>query len=83
MQQISRFLVLANLLWTYAPADGSSPMEMNVYDFPSSGVSLAMYNRDDSIRDFARASFRYGLARNYPVYLSNQKYNLEGIRWPL
>jgi len=47
-------------------------MEMNVYDFPSSGVSLAMYNRDDSIRDFARASFRYGLARNYPVYLSTK-----------
>jgi isocitrate dehydrogenase len=47
-------------------------MEMNVYDFPSSGVALAMYNRDDSIRDFARASFRYGLARNYPVYLSTK-----------
>jgi isocitrate dehydrogenase len=45
---------------------------MNVYDFPSSGVALAMYNRDDSIRDFARASFRYGLARNYPVYLSTK-----------
>ena len=60
------------LTLTYAPADGSAPMEMNVYDFPSSGVSLAMYNRDDSIRDFARASFRYGLARNYPVYLSTK-----------
>jgi isocitrate dehydrogenase len=47
-------------------------MEMNVYDFPSSGVAMAMYNRDDSIRDFARASFRYGLARNYPVYLSTK-----------
>ncbi|MDA8042900.1 MAG: NADP-dependent isocitrate dehydrogenase, partial [Pirellulales bacterium] len=50
----------------------SAPIEMNVYDFPSSGVSLAMYNRDYSIRDFARASFRYGLARNYPVYLSTK-----------
>ena len=60
------------LTLTYAPADGSEPMEMNVYDFPSSGVALAMYNRDDSIRDFARASFRYGLARNYPVYLSTK-----------
>ena len=60
------------LTLTYAPADGSAPMEMNVYDFPSSGVALAMYNRDDSIRDFARASFRYGLARNYPVYLSTK-----------
>ncbi len=60
------------LTLTYAPADGSAPMEMEVYDFPSSGVALAMYNRDDSIRDFARASFRYGLARNYPVYLSTK-----------
>ena len=60
------------LTLTYAPSDGSAPMEMNVYDFPSSGVAMAMYNRDDSIRDFARASFRYGLARNYPVYLSTK-----------
>ena len=60
------------LTLTYAPVDGSEPIEMNVYDFPSSGVALAMYNRDDSIRDFARASFRYGLARNYPVYLSTK-----------
>ena len=60
------------LTLTYAPSDGSAPMEMNVYDFPSSGVALAMYNRDDSIRDFARASFRYGLVRNYPVYLSTK-----------
>ena len=60
------------LTLTFAPTDGSAPMEMNVYDFPSSGVALAMYNRDDSIRDFARASFRYGLARNYPVYLSTK-----------
>ena len=60
------------LTLTYTPADNSAPMEMEVYDFPSSGVALAMYNRDDSIRDFARASFRYGLARNYPVYLSTK-----------
>ena len=60
------------LTLTYAPADGYATMEMNVYDFPSSGVAMAMYNRDDSIRDFARASFRYGLARNYPVYLSTK-----------
>ncbi|MDA0255929.1 MAG: NADP-dependent isocitrate dehydrogenase [Planctomycetota bacterium] len=61
-----------SLTLTYAPADGSAPMEMQVYDFPSPGVALAMYNRDDSIRDFARASFRYGLARDYPVYLSTK-----------
>jgi isocitrate dehydrogenase len=66
------------LTLTYAPTDGSAPMEMNVYDFPSSGVALAMYNRDDSIRDFARASFRYGLARNYPVYLSTKNTILKG-----
>ena len=60
------------LTLTYAPSDGSDPMEMDVYEFPSSGVALAMYNRDDSIRDFARASFRYGLARQYPVYLSTK-----------
>ena len=60
------------LTLTFTPADGSAPMEMQVYDFPSPGVALAMYNRDDSIRDFARASFRYGLARNYPVYLSTK-----------
>jgi isocitrate dehydrogenase len=43
-----------------------------VFEFPESGVAMAMYNLDDSIRDFARASFNYGLARNYPVYLSTK-----------
>ena len=60
------------LTLTFTPADGSKPMEMQVFQFPSAGVALAMYNLDDSIRDFARASFRYGLARNYPVYLSTK-----------
>jgi isocitrate dehydrogenase len=60
------------LTLTFTPADGSKPMEMQVFEFPSSGVAMAMYNLDDSIRDFARASFRYGLARNYPVYLSTK-----------
>src|SRR4051794_22628408 len=55
------------LTLTFAPADGSAPMEFNVADFPGGGVAMGMYNFDDSIRDFARASFRYGLARNYPV----------------
>jgi isocitrate dehydrogenase len=57
---------------TFTPADGSDPMEFNVFDFPSSGVAMAMYNLDDSIRDFARASFNYGIARKYPVYLSTK-----------
>ncbi len=61
-----------SLTLTFTPADGSQPMEMQVYEFPGSGVALAMYNLDDSIRDFARASFRYGLARTYPVYLSTK-----------
>ena len=60
------------LTLTFTPADGSKPMEMKVFEFPSPGVAMAMYNLDDSIRDFARASFRYGLARNYPVYLSTK-----------
>jgi isocitrate dehydrogenase len=60
------------LTLTFTPADGSQPMEFKVYDFPGPGVALAMYNLDDSIRDFARASFRYGLARSYPVYLSTK-----------
>jgi isocitrate dehydrogenase len=60
------------LTLTFTPKDGSAPMELNVFDFPSSGVALAMYNLDDSIREFARASLRYGLSRNYPVYLSTK-----------
>ncbi|MEU7896792.1 NADP-dependent isocitrate dehydrogenase [Nonomuraea sp. NPDC049152] len=60
------------LTLTYTPKDGSEPVEMDVYDFPGGGVAMAMYNLDESIRDFARASMRYGLARNYPVYLSTK-----------
>ncbi|MFZ9221893.1 MAG: NADP-dependent isocitrate dehydrogenase [Candidatus Nanopelagicaceae bacterium] len=57
---------------TFTPEDGSAPMEFEVFKFPSSGVAMAMYNLDDSIRDFARASFNYGLARKYPVFLSTK-----------
>ena len=60
------------LTMTFTPDDGSEPMEFHVADFPAGGVGMGMYNFDDSIRDFARASFRYGLARNYPVYLSTK-----------
>jgi isocitrate dehydrogenase len=60
------------LTMTYTPADGSAPMEFDVYEFPGGGVAMGMYNLDDSIRDFARASMRYGLARGYPVYLSTK-----------
>jgi isocitrate dehydrogenase len=60
------------LTLTYTPKDGGEPMELNVFDFPASGIAMAMYNLDDSIRDFARASMRYGLNRGYPVYLSTK-----------
>jgi isocitrate dehydrogenase len=60
------------LTLTWTPEGGGEPIEVDVFDFPSGGVALAMYNLDDSIRDFARASFRYGLERNYPVYLSTK-----------
>jgi isocitrate dehydrogenase len=60
------------LTLTFTPADGAAPIELEVYDFPGSGVALAMYNLDESIRDFARASMRYGLERGYPVYLSTK-----------
>ena len=58
-------------LW-YEPTDGTEPVRIEVAQFRGSGVALGMYNFDDSIREFARASFLYGLQRNYPVYLSTK-----------
>ncbi|HEY7151162.1 MAG TPA: NADP-dependent isocitrate dehydrogenase [Solirubrobacterales bacterium] len=61
------------LMLTFTPTDGEDPIELEVFDFPEGGgVAMAMYNLDDSIRDFARASFRYGLDRSYPVYMSTK-----------
>ena len=60
------------LTLTFTPKDGSQPIEHQVFDFPGGGVAMAMYNLDDSIRDFARASLRYGLDRSLPVYLSTK-----------
>ncbi|HEY7256460.1 MAG TPA: NADP-dependent isocitrate dehydrogenase [Solirubrobacterales bacterium] len=60
------------LTLNYTPSNGDDPIELEVYDFPGGGVTMAMYNLDDSIRDFARASMRYGLDRGYPVYLSTK-----------
>ncbi|MEX0847333.1 MAG: NADP-dependent isocitrate dehydrogenase [Ilumatobacteraceae bacterium] len=58
---------------TYVPADGSEPVEMKIADYGADGgVVMGMYNYNDSIRDFARASLRYGLNRNMPVYLSTK-----------
>jgi isocitrate dehydrogenase len=67
-----------SLTLTFTPKDGSEPVEMEVYDFPGPGIAMAMYNLDDSIRDFARASMRYGLERGYPVYLSTKNTILKG-----
>jgi isocitrate dehydrogenase len=56
---------------TFVGADGKK-IEREVFQAPGAGVTMAMYNLDDSIRDFARASLNYGLARGYPVYLSTK-----------
>src|SRR6185503_21148305 len=57
--------------------DGTK-IEREVFRFPGSGVTMAMYNLDDSIRDFAHASLNYGLNRGYPVYLST-KNTIQGL----
>ena len=56
--------------WT--SADGEQKKEFEVFNFPSSGVALSMYNLDDSIKDFARACMNYGIQRNYSVYMSTK-----------
>jgi isocitrate dehydrogenase len=61
------------LMLTFTPTDGGDPIELEVFDFPEGGgVAMAMYNLDESIRDFARASFRYALERDFPVYMSTK-----------
>ncbi|MEA2963039.1 MAG: isocitrate dehydrogenase, partial [Alphaproteobacteria bacterium] len=59
------------LTLTFVGDDGTK-IEREVFRFPGAGVAMAMYNLDDSIRDFARASLNYGLNRGYPVYLSTK-----------
>ena len=66
-----RFPGKGKLTIKFVGEDGET-IEHEVFDAPSSGVTMAMYNLDDSIRDFARASLNYGLARGYPVYLSTK-----------
>ncbi|MBT6036672.1 MAG: NADP-dependent isocitrate dehydrogenase [Kordiimonadaceae bacterium] len=56
----------------FEPEDGGDVIEHEVFQFESSGVAMAMYNLDDSIRDFARASMNYGLNVGWPVYLSTK-----------
>ena len=60
------------LTMTFTPEDGGEPVEYEVFNFPSAGVAMGMYNLDESIRDFARASLNYGLQRGWPVYLSTK-----------
>jgi isocitrate dehydrogenase len=61
------------LVLRFTPEAEGEPIELDVFDFPDGGgVALAMYNLDGSIRDFARASFRYGLERGLPVYMSTK-----------
>ena len=57
---------------TYTPADGGEPVTYEVQDFKSPGIAMGMYNLDDSIRDFARACFQFGVQRGWPVYLSTK-----------
>ena len=66
-----RFPGRGKLSMKFVGEDGKV-IEHEVFDAPSAGVAMAMYNLDDSIREFARASLNYGLLRNYPVYLSTK-----------
>src|SRR6201993_3106945 len=59
------------LTLSFVGEDGTR-IEREVFQFPGAGIAMAMYNLDDSIRDFARASFNFGLNRGYPVYLSTK-----------
>ncbi|NUU07092.1 NADP-dependent isocitrate dehydrogenase [Leifsonia sp. C5G2] len=60
------------LTMSFQPADGGEAQSFEIYQAPGAGVAMGMYNQDASIRDFARASFNYGLDRQYPVYLSTK-----------
>jgi isocitrate dehydrogenase len=60
------------LTMKFQPADGGAPTEYEVFDFPSAGVAMGMYNLDDSIASFARSCLNYGLAKKLPTYLSTK-----------
>ncbi|MBP6013984.1 MAG: NADP-dependent isocitrate dehydrogenase [Alphaproteobacteria bacterium] len=57
---------------TFTPEGGGAPISHEVFNFPGGGVAMAMYNLDDSIKNFARSCFNYGLDRGWPVYLSTK-----------
>ncbi|MBT6441896.1 MAG: NADP-dependent isocitrate dehydrogenase [Alphaproteobacteria bacterium] len=60
------------LTMRFEPADGSAATDLDIFDFPGSGIAMGMYNLDDSIRDFARACMRYALERKWPLYMSTK-----------
>jgi isocitrate dehydrogenase len=60
------------LTLTFTPSGGGAPITHDVHNFPGAGVAMGMFNEDESIRNFAHACFRYGLQRNFPVYLSTK-----------
>lgn len=60
------------LTMKFTPEDGGEEIEYEVFNYPSAGIAMGMYNLDESIRDFARASLNYGLKRGWPVYLSTK-----------
>ncbi|MEM7777947.1 MAG: NADP-dependent isocitrate dehydrogenase, partial [Pseudomonadota bacterium] len=66
-----KFPTAGKLTIKFEGADGQV-IEHEVFDAPAGGVAMAMYNLDESIRDFARASMNYGLSRGYPVYMSTK-----------
>ncbi|MEN9560479.1 MAG: Isocitrate dehydrogenase [Pseudomonadota bacterium] len=66
------FQSAGKLKLVFEPADGSPAIVKDVFSAPGAGVTMAMYNLDESIKGFARACFNYGLARKYPVYLSTK-----------
>jgi len=59
-----------SIKWT--SEDGSEEIEEDIYDFETSGIAMGMFNHDESIKDFARACFNYGINRGWPVYLSTK-----------
>ena len=59
-----------SMKWT--SEDGSEEIEEDIYNFETSGIAMGMYNHDESIKDFARACFNYGINRGWPVYLSTK-----------
>ena len=71
------------LTLTFTPKDGSEPIELDVFDFPGGGVAMAMYNLDDSIRDFARASHALRPGPQLPGLPVHEEHDPQGLRRPL